>query len=121
MVCVMDNFLAVERKVGYSTRMIVDRILEYYGYDLGAYPVAEDRWMTAFNAIFLSIYPILPLIFALVPWIYFYLRREKHLKNRQQFTRKIIIISIIGLLLGLAAPYIILIIAASLAAYGGIL
>ncbi|OGY30748.1 MAG: hypothetical protein A2805_01805 [Candidatus Andersenbacteria bacterium RIFCSPHIGHO2_01_FULL_46_36] len=96
--------------------MLVDRILEYYGHNLDAYPIIEDRWMVAFNDIFNSYYLLLPFIFALLPWIYFLWKKEAHKKDGKIFRRKIIIASIIGLVFGLLAPYLILAIAASLAA-----
>ena len=97
--------------------MIADKVLEYYGHNLAAYPVVEDRWMVAFSDVFLSTYKLFPVILAAIPWIYFVLRKEKHSKNRKLFLRKIIIASILGFIFGLAIPYLLLAILGSLAAY----
>lgn len=124
MVCVMDNFLAVERKVGYSTRMIVDRILEYYGINPAVYPVVEDKWIVVVSEILLSAYIYIPITFGLLGLLYLYTRRKKYRKNPKKFVAMIVLYPLVGGIVGCVVIYIIIAIIAALAVnslYGGTL
>lgn len=102
--------------------MVVDTLLRYYGINPEAYPEVGDRWMVVSIEAFLSGYYFIPIIFALLPWAYFFWKKGRHIKDRRKFIKNTIIASLAGLALGLMTPYIILAITAGLAAksiYGG--
>lgn len=102
--------------------MLVDKILEYYGINPEAYPEIGDRWNVVFSEFLLSSYIYFPFIFALLPWLYFFLKKNQYAKNKRKFIKKIVIASIIGFLIGCMMPFLVFGIAASLAAsalYGG--
>lgn len=102
--------------------MLVDTLLKYYGRNPEVYSESGDKWIKVFSEFLLSAYIYFPIILALLPWIYFVWKKEQHIKDRKKFTKNTIIASIVGLVLGLMTPYIILAIAAGLAAkslYGG--
>ena len=102
--------------------MFVDNWLKFYGREPSTYPDAEYKWIVIFSETLIHIYPYLPYFFALLPWLYFFRKKDNHKKDLKEFRKRIIIFSILGLIFGYIFPMIVLGILASLAAnslYGG--
>lgn len=82
-----------------------------------------DKWMHLLNYFqFEYFYPYLPYVLLIAPWIYFFVKRNKHMKDSRSLLKKIVIISAGGFIFGYALPYVILAIWGSLAVwaqYGG--
>ena len=88
------------------------------GSDPGAYVQDSDKWTSVIQySLIIYFFPYLPYVLLIAPWIYFLIKRNKHKKDSQSFLKKIILISIGGLITGFMLPYLILAILASLAAY----
>ncbi|OGY31516.1 MAG: hypothetical protein A3C02_00760 [Candidatus Andersenbacteria bacterium RIFCSPHIGHO2_02_FULL_45_11] len=68
--------------------MLVDKILEYYGRNPAVYPGAEDKWIVVFSETLLSSYIYLPFIFALLPWVYFFIGKKQLIKKMEQYLEK---------------------------------
>lgn len=102
--------------------MLVDTLLKYYGHNPIAYLTTSDKWVDVYIDLLNTAYPILTVLFTLIPWIFYFLKKDKHQKTHKHFLWVIIKFSIAGLLFGLFLPTLVIWISAGLtvrAIYGG--
>ena len=88
--------------------MLVDKILEYYGHNPAYYQTNIDKQVEIINELLNTAYPILTVLLAILPWIFYLLQRKKHQKNHKQFVWTIIKFSVAGLALGLFLPILVI-------------
>lgn len=98
--------------------MLVDTLLRMIGSNPDAYFQESGKWSTIFfHLLFNYFFPSLPWVLAIIPWVYFFIKRDKHKKDIKKFIWKIAKYSVAGFLLGYFTPWLIGAILGSLAAY----
>lgn len=102
--------------------MLVDTLLKYYGHNPAYYQSSLDKQIEVVNDVLNTTYPILTVLLTLIPWIFYFLQKNKYQKTQKHFLWTIVKFSISGLLFGLFLPTLVIWITGALAVraiYGG--